>query len=345
MSKPLTSSEIELLKSVPQALESGVELLDWWRETDAADSYEKTYKETFVANRPGDTSFGFFGTAPLSSGPIRINGNVQRMFYDEPKAPPVERDGVSAEWMSEAPDTFAPDVTIAEGVAWLLETGYRHLPVMADGELLGVVTTLTGASSLSLDVKRAEQIASTLVPFLHLPARTAQTRSSSTMAKEPAVRRAALVIDASTEDVWAEASRFAPDGFDLILDANGAATLRQSYRHLAAGGKLVVYGFHTMFTKGRGRPSWPKLILDSLRTPRFSPLRMTMDNRSVLAFNLSSMTEHSDLLRRAVDELLGWAAKGRIRPLPTTTYPFDDVARAHADLESGQTTGKLVLVT
>jgi len=45
-----------------------------------------------------------------------------------------------SEWMSEAPDTFAPDVTIQEGVAWLLETGYRHLPVMADGELLGVVT-------------------------------------------------------------------------------------------------------------------------------------------------------------------------------------------------------------
>ena len=44
------------------------------------------------------------------------------------------------EWMSEAPDTFPPDVTVAEGVAWLLETGYRHLPVMADGELLGVVT-------------------------------------------------------------------------------------------------------------------------------------------------------------------------------------------------------------
>ncbi len=44
------------------------------------------------------------------------------------------------EWMSESPDTFKPDVTVAEGVAWLLETGYRHLPVMTDGELLGVVT-------------------------------------------------------------------------------------------------------------------------------------------------------------------------------------------------------------
>ena len=43
------------------------------------------------------------------------------------------------EWMSEAPDTFAPDVTIAEGVAWLLETGYRHLPVTVGDELLGIV--------------------------------------------------------------------------------------------------------------------------------------------------------------------------------------------------------------
>jgi len=44
------------------------------------------------------------------------------------------------EWMSEAPDTVKPDVTVTEAVSWLLETGYRHLPVVADGELLGVVT-------------------------------------------------------------------------------------------------------------------------------------------------------------------------------------------------------------
>ena len=44
------------------------------------------------------------------------------------------------EWMSEAPDTFTPDVRIREAVEWLLETGYRHLPVMAGSELLGVVT-------------------------------------------------------------------------------------------------------------------------------------------------------------------------------------------------------------
>ena len=45
-----------------------------------------------------------------------------------------------ADWMTEAPDTFSPEVSVEEAAAWLLETGYRHLPVMAGGELLGVVS-------------------------------------------------------------------------------------------------------------------------------------------------------------------------------------------------------------
>jgi NADPH:quinone reductase-like Zn-dependent oxidoreductase len=153
------------------------------------------------------------------------------------------------------------------------------------------------------------------------------------------------VIDKSREDLWAEAAQFAPEGFDVILDANGAETLRQSYRHLAPGGKLVVYGFHAMFSKRRGTPNWLKLIRDYFRTPRFNPLHMTSENKSVLGFNLSFMTHRSGFLRRAMNELLGWVDEGRIHPLPATTYPFDQVARAHADLESGQTVGKLVLVT
>lgn len=46
---------------------------------------------------------------------------------------------IVTEWMAEAPDTFAPDVLVTEAAAWLLETGYRHLPVMSGGELLGIV--------------------------------------------------------------------------------------------------------------------------------------------------------------------------------------------------------------
>jgi CBS domain-containing protein len=49
-------------------------------------------------------------------------------------------DEAVADWMSDAPDTFGPEVEVAEAAAWLLEMGYRHMPVMQDGELLGIVS-------------------------------------------------------------------------------------------------------------------------------------------------------------------------------------------------------------
>jgi len=45
-----------------------------------------------------------------------------------------------AEWMSDAPDTFSPEVEVEEAARWLLEVGYRHMPVMDGGELHGIVS-------------------------------------------------------------------------------------------------------------------------------------------------------------------------------------------------------------
>ncbi|MDF1562429.1 MAG: medium chain dehydrogenase/reductase family protein [Deltaproteobacteria bacterium] len=150
-------------------------------------------------------------------------------------------------------------------------------------------------------------------------------------------------IDKSSQDLWAEARKIAPEGFDVICDANGIETLGASYAHLRPTGRLVVYGFHTMLPKGKAKPSWPKLAADWLRTPRFNPLDLTTENKSVLAFNLSFLFDRLDLAELALGDLIGWLEAGEIRPPPVTTYPFEEVARAHADLESGRTTGKLVL--
>ncbi len=155
---------------------------------------------------------------------------------------------------------------------------------------------------------------------------------------------AAHVIDKSRQDLWKEAEAFSPEGFHVIFDANGVETLSKSYDHLAPTGKLVIYGFHTMLTKGRGRPNWLKLIWGYLKTKRFNPLEMTGQNRSVLAFNLSYLFENTDLLEEAMTHLLAWIDEGKIEAPPIQIYPFDEVARAHADLESGTTVGKLILV-
>ena len=42
-------------------------------------------------------------------------------------------------WMTDSPDTVPPEVSVAEAADWLLETGYRHLPVTIGEELLGIV--------------------------------------------------------------------------------------------------------------------------------------------------------------------------------------------------------------
>lgn len=152
-----------------------------------------------------------------------------------------------------------------------------------------------------------------------------------------------VVIDKSRGNMWREAVRAVPEGFSMILDANGAATLRESYRHLKPGGRLVTYGFHSMFRRGSDRPNKWKLALDWLRTPRFDPFRMVMENRSVLAFNLSYLFDEREMFGDAMTDLLRWLEEGKVKPLPVQTFPVERVADAQRALESGDTTGKLIL--
>ena len=152
-----------------------------------------------------------------------------------------------------------------------------------------------------------------------------------------------LVIDKSSSDWRREADAFSPKGFDVILDPNGYTTLRESYRRLAPSGRLLVYGFASMIPRSRGRMNWPAAALGWLRTPRFDPLDLCSSNKAVIGFNVVYLFDRGELFDRAMVRLLDWAREGRLKPLPTSAYPFEEAARAHRDLESGRTTGKLVL--
>jgi synaptic vesicle membrane protein VAT-1 len=151
------------------------------------------------------------------------------------------------------------------------------------------------------------------------------------------------VIDKSTHPLWSAAEEISPSGFDAIFDANGPETLKQSYEHLSPGGKLVVYGFHTMLSKGSGRVNWLKALWGYLKTPCFNPLNMTGDNHSVLAFNLSYLFDQNDRIQESMHHILALFDKGLLTPPAFTAYPMEQVQDAHRALESGQTVGKLVL--
>jgi len=153
-----------------------------------------------------------------------------------------------------------------------------------------------------------------------------------------------FVIDKSKEDLWQEVEKISPGGFDVILDANGVSTLKGSYNHLAPMGKLVCYGFHSMLPKKGGRINWIKLGIDYLKTIRFNPLDMTNKNKSIITFNLSFLFSQEELLRRCMVQIVNWFEEGKLVAPPITTYALKEVGKAHRDLESGKTIGKLVLL-
>lgn len=152
------------------------------------------------------------------------------------------------------------------------------------------------------------------------------------------------VIDKSSENLWQRARDLAPEGYDAILDANGYTTLRESYAQLAPTGKLIVYGSHSLLPKEGGRINYLKAGWGLLRTPRFNPLRMLSENKTVSGFNISFLFSRRDLLNEAMTDLLRWLAAGKLRPPAVTEVPFENAAEAHRLIESGKSVGKIVLV-
>jgi hypothetical protein len=100
-----------------------------------------------------------------------------------------------------------------------------------------------------------------------------------------------------------------------------------------------------MLPRQGGHINYVKAAMGMLKMPRFNPLSMTTENKGVVAFNLSFLFGRIDLLQAAVSDLTAWVETGKIAVPKVRSYALADVAHAHQALESGETTGKLVLRT
>jgi NADPH:quinone reductase-like Zn-dependent oxidoreductase len=151
----------------------------------------------------------------------------------------------------------------------------------------------------------------------------------------------AVIVRSGQE--WIKAARsHAAQGYAAIFDAS-AATLRGSYSLLAPRGRLIAYGAHNIMSKDGGLAGLPMTGLRYALLPRFNPLRLANDNKSVMGFNLSYLFGEIHLMRRVVDEILARFQDATIKVPPITCFPLDKAAEAHRALQSGATTGKLVL--
>jgi len=126
-------------------------------------------------------------------------------------------------------------------------------------------------------------------------------------------------------------------GVDVVLDPMGGTHLGHSYRLLRGGGRLVVYGAHRAVADGK------LAVVTGLVLSRI--LDLLPDGRSVMTYGVTRPPYSSPAWCR--DDLaapLTFLERRDVQPIIAHRLPLTEARRAHALLESGASTGKVVLV-
>jgi len=116
-------------------------------------------------------------------------------------------------------------------------------------------------------------------------------------------------------------------GAHVVYDGVGAATFAAGLDCLRRRGTMVLFG------AAGGAPA----AMDPAALGKKGSLFLT---RPTLADHL---VDRDELLHRAAD-VLGWATRGEVQVEVGGRYPLAEACRAHEDLESRRTTGKLLLL-
>lgn len=131
-------------------------------------------------------------------------------------------------------------------------------------------------------------------------------------------------------------------GLDLVLDPVGGKSWREGYDALAPAGRLVAFGLSSA-ASGKTR-SLLHAASQVVRTPRFSPMALMSDNRTVSGCNMGHLFGELDMLREQFEALVAMYEAGQIHPYVDRTFPFSEAAAAHHYLHDRKAKGKVLLV-
>ena len=141
------------------------------------------------------------------------------------------------------------------------------------------------------------------------------------------------VIVTDEEDLATRIGELTENGVQMAFDPIGGKMLPTILDSLAPGGRCLLYG-----------------ILDST-TPEVPLMpvlakNLTLQGYTVFAFTgypSMGLPQQEDAVAEARDWLLPRLADGRLSPRISKTFPLAEVSAAHAELESNNQTGKIVL--
>ena len=217
----------------------------------------------------------------------------------------------------DVPD-FIDDLTalamVVQGTtAWMLLRKSVH---MEPGESVVVHAAAGGVGSLAVQLAKAWGAG-----------RVIATASNDDKRRLALDLGADVAVDAGAENMT-QALREANGGqrVDVVLDMTGGRITDESIAALAPFGRLAFYGM--------ANRTQPKPI---------APANLLSHSTAVAGMWLIHALGVPGLLSGALDELFGFVQAGTLRAVPGGEYPLAEARRAHEDLRSRRTVGKLVL--
>jgi NADPH2:quinone reductase len=214
------------------------------------------------------------------------------------------------------PDGLGDDAALAllvQGVtAWHL---YRTSAQIRPGETVVVISAAGGVGSLAVQLGKPMGAG-----------RVIGTASSEDKRRLAIELGADAAVDSTAENL-AEQLIEANGGerVDVVLEMAGGSVFDQSMKALAPFGRVVTYGIASR------EPN-------EVRTGS-----LMRRSHGVIGFWLMHCLGRPEMMDEPLQELFERAARGELEPRVGGSYPLADVRRAHEDLKSRKTSGKLIL--
>jgi NADPH2:quinone reductase len=209
-------------------------------------------------------------------------------------------------------DAEALAVVLQGATAWHMLRTIAHL---RDGETVLVHAAAGGVGSLAVQLAKRWGAGRVVAA-----ASTGEKRQTALDLGADAA------IDSTADDLKAAIIEAAGGRVDVVLEMVGGATFTASLKSLAPFGRLVIYGM-----AGREAPA------------PVEPGSLLRRSTGVHGFWLAHAFLRPEMLREAIDDLLGMVGRGELKPIVGGTYPLAEARRAHEDIRSRKTSGKLVL--
>jgi len=129
-------------------------------------------------------------------------------------------------------------------------------------------------------------------------------------------------------------------GLDVVYDAIGGKNAREGWKAIGHGGTLVLFGLAKM---GDAKNIFQKIKI-MLDFGIYHPVQMLSNSKTIAGINMLRIADHRpELLQHCLHQAVAGYEEGYLKPTVAKIFPFEEIAEAHAFLESRQSIGKIAV--